>query len=530
MTSIARYAASLATLLLVGLTACVFTAPTAAIELRPIGQYDTGRFDESAAEIVAHDAATQRLFLINGERPILDVLDIAQPWNPVLAFTIDLSGLGAGANSVAVQNGVVAVAVEPDNSQAAGRVAFFDTDGELLSSVTVGALPDMVTFTPDGTKVLVANEGEPADYCEAGLEADPEGSVSVIDLSGGVTSLTDAVVTTAGFQAFNTGAPDGVRIFGPGASVAQDLEPEYIAVSADSSTAWISLQENNALAVLDIATATITDLLPLGTKDHSLPENAFDASNRDGLRRIVPWPTQGMYQPDAIAGLTSGGTTYILTANEGDARDYDCFSEEIRGDDLELDPAVFPDATTLLEDENLGRLRTTSASGDADGDGLHETFFSYGARSFSVWSADGELVWDSGRDFELITAARVPEHFNSNGPGEDVDDRSDDKGPEPEGITLGFFRGRTYAFIGLERTGGIMVYDLTEPQRPSFVQYVTNLKPDGTPVAGDVVDQAPEGLLFIPKAQSPIARALLVVAHEVSGTITLFSVLPSTAP
>lgn len=497
------------------------------IVLTPVGQYDSGIFDDGAAEIVTYDAATSRLFMVNAADKTIDVLDISQPWAPVKVGAIDVTPFGDGANSVDLRDGVLAAAIEADPSQDPGVVAFFDTDGNVLARVTVGSLPDMLTFTPDGTKVLVANEGEPDGYCDGGV--DPEGSVSIIDVSGGIAGLTQADVTTVGFTAFNGAAPEGVRIFGPGATVAQDLEPEYIAVSEDSSTAFVVLQENNALAVVDVASATVTALVPLGFKDHSRYWNAMDASNRDDAARIVPWPTRGMYQPDAIAAISRGPETYLFTANEGDARDYDCFSEEERVADLPLDPAAFPDLATLQDDAELGRLNSTTANGDADGDGLYEEIYSYGARSFSVWNSAGELVWDSGNAFELITAEAFPGDFNSGGAGTgSFDSRSDDKGPEPEGITLGFLRGRRYAFIGLERIGGVMVYDVTDPKRPAFVQYARNVGDDGRPIVGDTVDIAPEGLLFIPRGISPIHRALLVVANEVSGTVTLYSVKPRT--
>ena len=167
----------------------------------------------------------------------------------------------------------------------------------------------------------------------------------------------------------------------------------------DSSRAWVTLQENNAIAVLDIASATITDIFPLGHKDYALGDG-LDPSDKDGGIHIANWPVSGMYQPDAIATFQAGGETFIISVNEGDARDYECFSEEVRVDDLTLDPTVFDDPTFLQAEENLGRLKTTTATGDADGDGQHETIFNYGARSFSIWSADGQLVFDSGSDFE----------------------------------------------------------------------------------------------------------------------------------
>lgn len=417
-----------------------------ALSLQVIGQYQTGAFDESAAEIVAHDARNQRIFVINAASATVDVLDINDPTNPTKMVEIDVSGIGSGVNSVAIYKNLIAVAVESNPKQDQGSVAFYDaTSLTLINTVPAGALPDMVTFTPNGRFVLVANEGEPNDD----YTVDPEGSISIIDLRNGVIHAT---VATADFRAWN-GMEDnlraqGVRIFGPGASASQDFEPEYITVSKNSQTAWVALQEANALAVVDIKTATVTDILPLGTKDHMLPGNRFDASNRDGMINITNWPTRGMYMPDAIASYSFRGRTYIVTANEGDSRDYDGFSEEVRVKDLELDPIVFPNAAELQKDENLGRLKTTIANGDIDGDGKFEEIYSYGARSFSIWNSKGELAYDSGADLENITAATIPADFNSNNDENgSFDSRSDDKGPEPEGVALGKIGNRTIAFI-----------------------------------------------------------------------------------
>jgi hypothetical protein len=385
----------------------------------------------------------------------------------------------------------------------------------------------MVTFTPNGQYVLVANEGEPDDdYTD-----DPEGSISVIDLRHGVAS---ANVETADFNAWD-GMEDelraaGVRIFGPEASTSQDLEPEYITVSNNSKTAWVAMQEANALAVVDIKSASVTDILPLGTKDHSLPGNELDASNRDDAINITNWPVKGFYMPDAITSYNIDDTTYIVSANEGDSRDYDGFSEEERIKDLLLDPVAFPDAATLQEDENLGRLNSTTVNGDTDGDGDFDELYSYGARSFSIWSATGELIYDSGADFENITAAALPDEFNSNNDENgSFDARSDDKGPEPEGVVIGKIKGNIYAFIGLERIGGIMVYDVTNPYDVQYVTYVNNrnfsvdaeIEGETNPEVGDL---GPEGLVFIPASKSPNRKPLLVTGNEVSGTTTLFQI------
>jgi len=516
--------------------ACAFAAQAGGlgsqlnVSLEVLGVHQTGVFDEGAAEIVAHDAFNQRIFKVNADAATVEVLDLADPANPVLFDTIDVSALGGGVNSVAVKFGLVAVAVEAEVKQDNGLVAFYSaSDLSLRGVVEVGALPDMVAFTPNGRYVLVANEGEPNDD----YTVDPEGSVSIIDLRRGIDR---AKVKTADFSRFigqeESLHEQGVRIYGPGANAAQDLEPEYITVSKNSRHAWVSMQEANAMALVDIKKAKIIKLMPFGTKDHSLPGNELDASNKDDAINIANWPLKGMYMPDSIASYRAkDGRTYIVTANEGDSRDYDGYSEEDRVKDLVLDSEMFPEAAFLQQDENLGRIKTTTANGDIDGDGDFDEIYSYGARSFSIWTTYGEQVYDSGADFELITADMIPTDFNStNDENDSFDNRSDDKGPEPEGLAVGKILGQTFAFIGLERVGGIMVYNITNPKNVSFVDYLNNrdfsveaqLEDDSTnPLVGDL---APEGLVFIPAWKSPNKKPLLVVGNEVSGTTTVFQV------
>ena len=496
--------------------------------LNKIGGFES----EFGAEIAVYDAALESLFVVSGGAEV-QVLDLSDPTNPVESTVVDLTTLipdADGANSIAVKNGILAIAVELDNGTDDDVVALIDLEQFVSGSITdiqlvpVGSLPDMLTFTEDGSEVLVANEGEPDDD----YVIDPVGSVSIIDVSGGIGQ---ASVATAGFESFNDQKDaliaEGVRIFGPNASVAQDLEPEYIAISGDDSTAFVTLQENNAIAIVDIATATVTDIVPLGAKDFSLPGNQLDASNEDGpdgegAINILNWPVFGLYQPDAIASYQVNGATYYVTANEGDARDYDGFSEEARVKDLgdpeeglgPLDPDAFPNAEELQDDANLGRLKITTTLGDIDGDGDFDQLWGYGARSFSIWDSTGNLVFDSGDDFANITAEQVPELFNSQGDADSFDSRSDDKGAEPETVTIGEVDGKTLAFIGLERIGGVMVYDVSNPTAPEFVEYQPNAE-------GDV---APEGLLFIPAAESPNGEDLLISANEVSETIAVYQV------
>jgi len=480
------------------------------------------------AEINAYDGVSQRLFVVSGE-PVLQVVDLRDPTLPVALPAIDLSAFGDGINSVAVYEGLLAVAVESGEAGVDGTVVFLNaSDGTVLNAITVGDLPDMLTFTPDGTKVVVANEGEPNDD----YSVDPEGSISIIDLSNGVEN---AVETNLGFRPFNDQKAQlqeqGVRLFGLNASVAQDLEPEYIAVAPDGTKAWVTLQENNAVAAVDLVTESIEGILPLGFKDFS-QDAKLDASNEDGGINIRNWPVFGMYQPDSIDSYTVNGTTYYVTANEGDARirpDGDLeddlgnvildegaiFNEENRiGDDeIVLDPEVFPNAAELKLDENLGRLNITNTLGDTDGDGDFDELYSYGGRSFSIWDENGNLMYDSSDEIANITAQLTPQLFNANdGDPDEFDNRSDDKGAEPEALTLGQVGGSTYAFVGLERAGGgVLVYDITDPTSPLFVQYVR-----------DDADIAPEGLTFINKEDSPNGQHLLIVTNEESSTLAIY--------
>jgi len=896
------------------------------LTLTPLGTYESGLYDEGAAEIVTYDPATTRAFVVNGSDATIDLLDLSNPTTPTLIKQIDLSAYGAIANSVDFHDGILAAAIENNDKQANGAIVFFTADGDFVSQVEAGALPDMITFSPDGTKVLTANEGEPnGDY-----DIDPEGSVTIVDIAGGVENVTQANVTQISFAHLNEATlDDSVRIFGPNATVAQDLEPEYIAVSADSTTAWVTLQENNALAVVDLqagavitnaglgfkdwsrpqATAdlyTFTDLPVLGTTaagqeilkggfsglyfegideatgnykflthpdrgpnpdpvdvdDDGLGERPFalpdyqaqwqrfelnpttgeliwgevtlltradgtpisglpnlagdegfanvdeepidlfgnkldfdlygadlegivmaddgsywlvdeyrpaiyhfdangllieryvpegsndeeagitvgveafpsiyaqrranrgfeavayydgilyafiqspiddpdtrddlnsrrgtsirilafdtttattvgeylymieggavdkigdavalsasellvmerdsafgpdaqkfifhidltnatnlqaidlpqgvqlqseaalamagimpvkkslyvdlaavgytmadkaeglaliddrtlavisdndfgisttfstttglldtpesvtpivlgiihltpiglDGSDLDGVINIQPWPLYGIYQPDAIAAYEVDGETYLLTANEGDARDYDGYSEEARVGDLLLDLAIFPNAAVLQADEALGRLSTTTAGSDTNGDGLADRILTYGARSFSIWNSAGELVWDSGSQIAEILAAQYPDDFNANGDNGSFDNRSDDKGAEPEAVTVGLINEVPYAFVGLERIGGVMVFEISDPTAPRFMTYVNNRDfsvDTATDSAGDI---APEGLKFVAGEDSPTGTPLLLVANEVSGSTTIFEI------
>lgn len=476
------------------------------------------------AEITAYDPISQRLFVTTVGA--IKVLDFSDPENITSLATVDITPFGSSVQSVAVSNGMVAAAISANDPLDNGFVVLADTDGNNPTILEVGSLPDMLTFSPDGTKLLVANEGQPSDD----YTVDPEGTVSIINVSAGLGNISQADVTTLNFNSFDSQQPAliaaGVRVFGPGASVSQDLEPEYIAVSDDSQMAFVTLQENNAYAIIDLSILEITDIISFGKKDHSLPQNSLDTSDETDFIFNASWPIKGLYMPDAVSYYSVNGTGYIATANEGDARDYSGYAEERKLDDADyvLDPAVFSDIAILKLKTNLGDINVTAASGDADGDGLYEEIHVFGGRSFSIFEAEtGNLVYDSGNDFEVITAAdpSLGGIFNASNDNNNFKNRSDNKGPEPEGIVVKQIGDQAYAFVLLERIGGMMVYNVTDPANPIYLQYVNSRGTvPGDPESGDL---GPEGVVFIEATDSPTGKALVILSNEVSATISIYS-------
>ncbi|SIO52414.1 choice-of-anchor I family protein [Chitinophaga niabensis] len=449
-----------------------------------------------AAEISAYDPITKRLFTVSnieGDNKIV-VIDFKDPANLSVIRSIDVKAYGA-VNSVSVFNGKLAAAIEAVNKQDNGKVVVFNTsDYSVVKEIAVGALPDMVTYSPDGAYILTANEGEPsADYTN-----DPAGTVSVISVNDNYSVVNLDFSSFAAQQAALV--QKGLRVGGLNTTFAKDMEPEYVTVSADSKTAWVTLQENNAIAKINISTKTITDIFPLGFKDYNTDANAMDLSDRDGGFAPRKYKVRGLYMPDAIAVLNSGGIPHLFTANEGDAREYTAYTDVKRLSSQNLDPAVFPDAVALKTEAQLGRLNIPYRDCDINGDGLLDVIYSYGARSFSVWNGNtGAQIYDSKN--ELDTKANAANIYD--------DGRSDDKSIEPEGITIGVVGKKTVAFVGLERVDAVAIYDVSNPAAPVFLQMVK---------CGD----APEGVLLIPAKDSPIKKSLLVVSSEDDGLIKVY--------
>ncbi|SJN16634.1 Alkaline phosphatase [Micrococcus lylae] len=524
------------------------------VELSPAGTHETGVFDASAAEIPAFDASTDRLFVVNAENGAVDVLDVDGAAAPTYSSTLEMAGVaaadgsvipaGSTVNSVAVHGGIMAVSVEAPEKTDLGWVAFFQTSTLApLGAVRVGALPDSVAFS--GGYAVVANEGEPADD----FSVDPEGSISVITVPRNAqqfSRLSQDSVRTVDFRAFDEGTklPEGVRVFGPDVQtpagqpdagyIARNLEPEYVTIDPTGRTAYVSVQEANAVAAVDLKSASLKDFWALQLTDWST-EGKFDASNRDSGIELRHWPVLGVPMPDGIDVYHHRGQDLILTANEGDSREWGDYVDTERVKDLTLCEAEYPNAAELQKNENLGRLNVLTDLGwDAERECIAQ-LHTLGGRGFSVYTADGERLFDSAGLVEqtiadLIAAGELPvEAFNANNDETpSFDSRSDDKGPEPESVVVGKVQGRTYAFLGLERIGGVMVFDITDPTAATFVDYVNERNWDAE--EGDEAnygDMGAEGLEFVPASESPSGVALLIVANEVSGSTTVYEVNPT---
>ncbi len=255
--------------------------------------------------------------------------------------------------------------------------------------------------------------------------------------------------------------------------------------------------------------------------------HGLDPSDQDGGIKIGSWPVRGQFRPDAIAAFESNGATYTVLANEGDAREWTAYAEESAGSGVVLDPNAFPNRTWLQANARLGRLRVIKDQGDLDGDGDLDEIRSFGSRSMTVRDANGAVVWDSGDLLEQITAATYPASFNSNSTSNtSFDGRSRNKGPEPEGVAIGTVKGEQYAFLAMERIGGIAAFGLADPHAPTFEQYVNSRNFAGSPSGGTAGDLGPEGVFFVPASASPIDSAILLVANEISGTLSVYAVEP----
>lgn len=500
-----------------------------AINLEKIGGYDSGfsNKDGGVAEIISYDKMKNQAWVVNGATGKLDILSLDQVTGGISekmsAKSLDIPAIIAKAapdfqygdmTSVAVhgEKGIVAVALQDVDYNKHGYAAILTTDGELLTMIEAGCQPDNIVFTPDGRKILVANEGEPREGIGEGI-VDPAGSVTVITLDAADVQKSTAV--TVDFEVFDsqreTLIADGIIMVKDNLP-SVDFEPEYI--TATDQKAYIALQENNAIAVLDLDTKEYSGVYSLGYKDLSGEKDALDLVE-DGVYEAKTYDAVSAYMPDGIAVYETDGKTYILTANEGDAREWGDYCNEIKA------------TVTATDGTEAEKVRVINAEVT---DGLPEgKTVLYGARSFSIYRVDNDgltQVFDSGNDFEVKTAGYFPAYFNISNDDNAFDSRSPKKGPEPESVVIGKVEGRTYAFIALERIGGIMVYDITHPEKADFCNYINTRDFSEDPEAVEKLtgDIAPEGLAFIPAEDSHSATPVLLAAYEVSGTVGAYAV------
>ena len=527
---------------------------TAALNLTQIARYSAGQYnvDGGVMEIVAYNQATEWAYAINGQSGKLAAIPLAgltagAHVEELTGTEIDVKALVEAEDSTFQYGDMTSVAISPDSttlaaalqaqgSNDAGRVALFtcEEDGTLTleALVETGAQPDMVTFAGDGV-VLTADEGEPREGYGENI-ADPKGSVTVVD----VEAQESTVVDFSAFDSQRDQLAEAGIVLKKGSAPSVDLEPEYIAVSGGK--AYVTLQENNAIAVLDIESQAFEGVYSAGFEDHST--TAIDLDKKDDAYDPQTYESLlGIRMPDGIAAFTGEGATYLVTANEGDAREW---GDEDQGtfylseDERDFGEEGVTSPTGAITAENSGLEGKVVFFKTEDFDGLDpEKDYVFGGRSFTVFQATEnglEEVFTSGDDFEALTAQYVPEYFNASNDNAVLDDRSGKKGPEAESVTVGTVDGKTYAFVALERTGGVMAYDVTDPEAITFVNYV-NTRDFGTTVEGSEEyedgeldkwvtggDVAPEGLLFLDAASSPNGEPLLLAACEVSGTVAVY--------
>lgn len=480
----------------------------------------------TTAEISAFMPEMNDLFVVGGEN-VLEVVDMADPANPKKVIEVKLPG---GASSVTVHghDDLVAVSLLNNPEWKMGHVQvmrYIKHKGlDVLGLYELCYMPDMITFTPDGKNLLVACEGSPDET----FSEDPEGGIGVLSIAVGwdkAASWVKPQKTVVGFNGL-----DSLKLMAAGVrktgvkSFAQSLEPEYITVSEDSKTAWISLQENNALLKFDIEARKILDVFPLGYVDHSKPGFGLDIK-KDKKIDIKNYPLRGLRQPDGISSFTVNGKTFVLTANEGaPVNDYKAWTDVTTPMMLmqqgALDSSVFNmGMLDELKNATVSSLERCDVAPDKTQNGKCPYMYSFGARSVSIFDgATGKLVWDSGDAFEQTMAKVAPDYFNWNSKKGKVkmDARSEDKGCEPENVTTGVVGKKRYAFVGLERASAIAVIDITGIENgstPKIVDFYLNPK-----------DRGPEGILFISAEKSPNKKPLLVVGYEYSKTLAIYTV------
>jgi hypothetical protein len=504
---------------------------------------------EGSSEIATYHAGSKRIFATNGVKNTIDIFDISDVANPKKVGAVALSPYGNDVTSVAAGKDVVVAVVNVSDKFSAtgvptttnGKIVVFDTDGKVLSSPDVlGVLPDSVTFAPNGTTALVAIEAQPVcakddpataakeetDYTKA---SDPVGGVTVVDL----TNPASPVLRFAGFNQFSVAdmRAKGIAVSSVVNNVAKDFEPEFV-TAVDNNYAYVTIQEANAIGRLNIKSATFESVTRAFESNLSIVSR--DTSDRDaGAGPRTYKNVVGASQPDAIAGFTIGSGQYFVTANEGDAREYTCLNDDLRASALKVDARRFPDWKALSGSAALGRAKVNPTIGDKDGDGDIDTIHLRGSNSMTMYR-NGLVIWDSANLLDQIQtqAFGVANINGSHSLSSDKStmnyvgqDRSDDKGSEPEGVAVGMVGDRRIAILGLERMTALAIFDITVPGNPIFQEWLQLLPTKATP-AKEVKHFSPEGIVFVPADKSPSGKALIITSYELSGSLSIHQIEP----
>lgn len=521
-------------------------ANTATLKVTEIASIASGD-GEGSSEIAAYHAGSKRIFATNGVKNSIDIFDITDVANPKKVGAVSLAPYGNDVTSVAAGQDVIVAAVHVTETFSAtgvpttpnGKIVVFDPSGKVLSSSDIlGVQPDSVTFAPNGTTALVAIEAQPVcakdnpataekentDYAKA---SDPVGGVSIVDL----TNPAAPVVRFAGFDKFTVAQmkAKGIAVSSVVNNVSKDFEPEFVS-AADMKYAYVTIQEANAIGKLNIESATFVAVTRAFESKHSTV--ARDTSDRDsgaGPRNYAN--VVGASQPDAIAAFKMGAARYFVTANEGDAREYSCLDDDLRAASLKVDPWRFPNWSTLSASAALGRAKVNPTIGDSNGDGDIDTIHLRGSNSMTMYR-NGVVIWDSGELLDQIQtkAFGVANINGSHSLSSDKStmnyvgqDRSDDKGAEPEGVAIGMVGDRRVAILGLERMTALAIFDITDPGNPVFQEWLQMLPTKATP-AKDVKYWSPEGIVFVPADKSPSGKALIITSYELSGSLSIHQI------
>ncbi|XP_052712342.1 uncharacterized protein LOC128186563 isoform X2 [Crassostrea angulata] len=515
--------------------------------------YPEFKLGRHAAEQLAYDPAQKILYVTGEER--LNVVDLSNPSDPIMLYRKQFVKMDP--TDVEYCGNHVFVSVANDEKPEDGKVLVFRKYNRrhntmpIVLEVVVGPSPNMLLPTINCQKVLVALEGEA--FARGGNLIDPEGAIGLLKFPSSYISDTTYSYKVLDFRSFNDKYPilarSGVRYVYKenGNTLAQDLEPEHITFSADEKKAYISLQENNAIAEVDMVLETITDLRGLGFKDWT--KYKLDPSDEDGGINIYPYPIYGMYQPDAIRTVTIGGREYIVTADEGDSKDYSGlklttsgFDETKRVRDITLanNSEVLQWARkrkipSIQHDALLGKLSVSTQEGRLR-DGTYDKLYSYGGRGFSVLRSDTmERIYDSGSIVEESHAMQFPKLFNSYAKSsvnitDTQDSRSDSKGPECESLAVAYSGTRVIVFVGCERPGTISIYSFNSNMTEGTLESInsgakTVLGTWGEAFDGGLLtDMDTDDIKYLPPFQSPTGQPLLVVTGSDTGTVSLFHV------